>query len=462
MRFSTASSTIRSMIRITKKVFTDLAIYMIGFGVVIGVVFPLFLLAVGVDPALALAPWFFILCVAAGIVVGLINILLARGIVGSRIEELVMRMRYISSHLMNDKHEDIVNNCNPEECLVKVDSQDVLGESASTYNLLVQSLFSSIKSELLVREFTSMLSLRLELEDLALSVLPTLLATTAAESGAIIMERDGELFLVATHRVNNPENLLKNDVLVEAMKTRKRRLLDLPEGIVVTSALLDYVPRQVCIEPLLYHDIALGAVVLAAAKPFSENSLHFLDLVNASLAVAFRNSLTYDQLQQLAANDSLTGMYNRRFGMARLQEEYGRALRSGSPIGLCLFDLDHFKRVNDTYGHPLGDKVLAHVSKLIRGVLREGDVALRYGGEEFLIVLPGASLTDAFQIGDRIRRVVEETIFQHGSQNLNLTISGGTSSWPDYDASSADALVRKADEALYQAKESGRNRIIAL
>jgi diguanylate cyclase (GGDEF)-like protein len=184
--------------------------------------------------------------------------------------------------------------------------------------------------------------------------------------------------------------------------------------------------------------------------------------VNSSLAVAFRNSLTYDQLQQLAANDSLTGMFNRRFGMARLQEEYGRALRSGSPIGLCLFDLDHFKRVNDTYGHPMGDKVLAHVSKLIRGVLREGDVALRYGGEEFLIVLPGASLTDAFQIGDRIRRVVEETVFQHGSQNLSLTISGGTSSWPDYDASSADALVRKADEALYRAKEGGRNRIIAL
>jgi diguanylate cyclase (GGDEF)-like protein len=450
------------MIRITKKVFVDLAIYMIGFGVVIGIVFPLFLLLVGVDPSIALSGWFFLLCIMAGIIVGLINILLARGIVGSRIEELAGRMRYIASHLMNDKHEDIVNNCKPEECLVKVDSEDVLGESASTYNLLVQSLFSSIKSELLVREFTSMLSLRLELEDLAMSVLPTLLDTTAAEGGAIIMERDGELFIVASHRVNNPENLLKNDVLTEVIKTRKRLLLNLPEGMVVTSALLDFVPKQVCVEPLLYHDVALGVVLLASAKPLSDSSLHFLDLVNSSLAVAFRNSLTYDQLQQLAANDSLTGMFNRRFGMARLQEEYGRALRSGSPIGLCLFDLDHFKRVNDTYGHPMGDKVLAHVSKLIRGVLREGDVALRYGGEEFLIVLPGASLTDAFQIGDRIRRVVEETVFQHGSQNLSLTISGGTSSWPDYDASSADALVRKADEALYRAKEGGRNQIIAL
>ncbi|MFA6008203.1 MAG: GGDEF domain-containing protein, partial [Candidatus Shapirobacteria bacterium] len=165
---------------------------------------------------------------------------------------------------------------------------------------------------------------------------------------------------------------------------------------------------------------------------------------------------------QLAANDSLTGMFNRRFGMARLQEEYGRAIRSGSPLGVCIFDLDHFKKVNDTYGHPMGDKVLVHVSKLIRGALREGDVAMRYGGEEFMIVMPGASITDSFQIAEHVRRLVVETVFQHGSNTIALTISGGAAAWPDFDASSADALVRRSDESLYKAKEEGRNRIIAL
>jgi diguanylate cyclase (GGDEF)-like protein len=155
-------------------------------------------------------------------------------------------------------------------------------------------------------------------------------------------------------------------------------------------------------------------------------------------------------------------MFNRRFGMARLQEEYGRAVRSGSPVGICLFDLDHFKLVNDTYGHPTGDKVLVHVSKIMRGALREGDVALRYGGEEFMVVLPGASITDAFDIADRIRRLVAETAFQHGSNVLSITISGGAAAWPDFDAASADALVRRADESLYKAKEEGRNRIVAL
>jgi diguanylate cyclase (GGDEF)-like protein len=446
----------------TKKVFTDLAIYMVGFGVFIGLFFPIFLFALGVSQNLAFAPWFFGVCILAGIIVGLVNIILARIVVGSRISKLVEKMQYISNHLRNDKHEDIVTNCKPDECIIQVDSEDVLGESVSSYNLLVQSLFSSIKSELMVREFTSMLSLRLELDDLAHSVLPELLKNTGAEGGTLIMEREGELFVVASHRIESPEKLTSSDIVTEAMKNRSRRLINLPPNIVVQSSLVDFSPRQICIEPLMYHDIALGAIVVASTVDIPDSALHFLSLVNASLAVAFRNALTYDQLQQLAANDSLTGMFNRRFGMARLQEEYGRAIRSGSPIGICLFDLDHFKLVNDTYGHPLGDKVLIHVTKIIRIALREGDVALRYGGEEFMIVLPGASITDAYQIGDRIRRLVEEAVFPHGSQNLSLTISGGAASWPDYDSASSDALVRKADEALYRAKQDGRNRIIAL
>ncbi|MHB0897016.1 MAG: GGDEF domain-containing protein [Spirochaetales bacterium] len=450
------------MVRITKRVFTDLAIYMMGFGMAIGILFPFFLYFAGVPSSLAFVPWFFALCVIAGILVGLVNIMLARSVVGSRIGALVEKMRYISDHLNKDRHEDIVRNCDTGSCLLEVDSTDLLGESAKAYNTLVNSLFSSIKSELMVREFTSMLTLRLELEDLSQTTLPTLFASTSTEAGAIIMEKEGELVVIASHRIADPLKLAKSDVVSAALKTGARKLLDIPEGIVMQGALVDFAPRTVWVEPLMYHGVALGVIVLASAVPIKLEALHFLDLVNASLTVAFRNALTYDQLQQLAANDSLTGMFNRRFGMARLQEEYGRAIRSGSPLGICLFDLDHFKLVNDTYGHPLGDKVLIHVSKVIRGALREGDVALRYGGEEFMIVLPGASITDAFEIADRVRRLVAETVFQHGSNMLSLTISGGAAAWPDYNASSAEALVKRADESLYKAKEEGRNRIIAL
>jgi two-component system, cell cycle response regulator len=450
------------MIRITKRVFTDLAIYMTGFGVLIGLCFPFFLTMIGVSPSLAFTPWFFSICVAAGLIVGLVNIILARSVVGRRIAVLVDKMRDISSHLENSSHDDIVNGCDLDKCLIEVDSADLLGESATSYNNLVASLFASIKSELMVRDFSSMLTLRLELGDLAQATLPALLRATATEAGAIIMEREGELVVITSSRIADPNKLVGNSVVAEVVEGGKRKLLDIPGDLRVEGVLVDFSPRSVWVEPLLYHDVALGAIVLASATAVRPEALHFLDLVNASLAIAFRNALTYDQLQQLAANDSLTGMFNRRFGMARLQEEYGRAIRSGSPVGICLFDLDHFKLVNDTYGHPTGDKVLVHVSKILRGALREGDVALRYGGEEFMIVLPGASITDAFDIADRIRRLVAETVFQHGSNALALTISGGAAAWPDFDAASADALVRRADESLYKAKEEGRNRIVAL
>lgn len=450
------------MLRLTKRVFTDLAIYMIGFGVIIGLFFPFFLYMAGVAASLAFAPWFFVLCVAAGIIVGFVNIMLARAVVGKRISILVGKMRYISDHLIKDRHEDIIRNCDTETCLLKVDSSDVLGESAKSYNTLVNSLFASIKSELMVREFSSMLTLRLELEDLSQATLPSLFASTSTEAGAIIMEKEGELYVVVSHRITEPLKMAKSDVVSAALKTGARKVLDIPEGIVMQGALVDFTPKNIWVEPLMYHDVALGVIVLASTAPIQPEAIHFMDLVNASLAVAFRNALTYDQLQQLAANDSLTGMFNRRFGMARLQEEYGRAIRSGSPLGICLFDLDHFKLVNDTYGHTMGDKVLVHVSKVIRSALREGDVALRYGGEEFMVVLPGASITDAFEIADRIRRLIAETVFQHGSNALSLTISGGAAAWPEFDASSSDALVRQADESLYKAKEEGRNRIIAL
>jgi diguanylate cyclase (GGDEF)-like protein len=435
---------------------------MIGFGVIIGVFFPVFLNFIGVPSSISFAPWFFLLCVAAGITVGVVNITLARNVVGARLGLLARKMGYISDRLMNDKHEDILKNCDTKDCLIEVDSTDVLGESAKSYNALVNSLFASIKSEQTVRDFNAMLALRLELDDLAQTTLPALFNYTSTEAGAIIMEREGDYFVIASHRILEPENIIKGDSVKEALKLGKRRILEIPTDLVIEGALVDFSPKSVWIEPLLYHEVALGVVVLASAKPIKEEAKHFFDLVNASLAVAFRNALSHDQLQRLAANDSLTGMFNRRFGMARLQEEYGRAIRSGSPIGVCIFDLDHFKNVNDTHGHQMGDKVLVHVSKIIRDTLREGDVALRYGGEEFMVVLPGASITDAFQIADRVRRLVDETVFQHGSVFVSLTLSGGASSWPDSDAASADALVRKADEALYKAKDTGRNKIIAL
>jgi diguanylate cyclase (GGDEF)-like protein len=450
------------MIRLTKRVFSDLAIFMTGFGILIGILFPLFMLLLGVPGDIAMTPWFFLVCILAGLAVGAVNILLTKGVVGKRIGVLVERMRYISNHLSSGDHAEIIRECTPDTCYIDVDSEDVLGDSAHAFNNLVESLYDSLNSELMVRDFTALLSTRLELQELGEGVLPSLLSFVNAEAGSIVLDKDGEFIAVASRRINDIQKLLNAESVQSVTKSGQRQVLNLPTDVMIEGSLIEFKPATVWLEPLVYHEVPFGVIVLASSRSIPVEMARKLDLVKSSLAVAFRNAMTYDQLQRLAANDSLTGIFNRRFGMARLQEEYGRAIRSGAPIGVCIFDLDHFKNVNDTYGHPMGDKVLVHVTTLLKSALREGDIALRYGGEEFMAVLPGASLTDSFQIAERVRRTVEDTSFQHGSQNLRLTISGGAASWPDYDASSAEALVRKADEGLYAAKEGGRNKIVAL
>ena len=117
----------------------------------------------------------------------------------------------------------------------------------------------------MVREFTSMLTLRLELEDLSQTTLPTLFASTSTEAGAIIMKKEGELYIVASHRIADPLQLAKSDVISSALKTGARKVLDIPEGVVMQGALVDFAPRSVWVEPLMYHSVALGVIVLASS-----------------------------------------------------------------------------------------------------------------------------------------------------------------------------------------------------
>lgn len=122
-----------------------------------------------------------------------------------------------------------------------------------------------------------------------------------------------------------------------------------------------------------------------------------------------------------------------------------------------MFDVDHSKKVNDTYGHLVGNRVLKLVSTLCRSLLREGDIVMRYGGEEFLAILPAASKEDIAEIGERIRRIVEETPFEVGEHVIRITISIGGAAYPDSNIEKESDLVKFADEAMYSVKHSGRN-----
>jgi diguanylate cyclase (GGDEF)-like protein len=172
------------------------------------------------------------------------------------------------------------------------------------------------------------------------------------------------------------------------------------------------------------------------------------------------NAIDHDRLQRLAALDPLTGIYNRRFGLGRLHEEFGRAVRNGSPLGVLMFDIDHFKDVNDTYGHLVGDRVLKSICAIARSSsLREGDVLLRYGGEEFVVVLPAASADDIRIVGERLRRSIEDSSLSDGAKTVKVTISVGGAAYPNHNVENEDVLLRLSDEAMYLAKNTGRNRV---
>lgn len=161
-----------------------------------------------------------------------------------------------------------------------------------------------------------------------------------------------------------------------------------------------------------------------------------------------------EQLRTLSTTDGLTGLYNRRFLDEALTTEFHRSLRTHAPLSVLMIDVDHFKRFNDTHGHDQGDRVLQAVAKAMRGAMRKYDLPCRYGGEEFLAILPNSDMEGAFVVAERLRIDIQEMTVD----GLKVTASLGVASFPGVTAESAAQLIERADHALYRSKENGRNR----
>jgi diguanylate cyclase (GGDEF)-like protein len=167
-----------------------------------------------------------------------------------------------------------------------------------------------------------------------------------------------------------------------------------------------------------------------------------------------------ERLRVISQTDGLTGLYNRRYLEERLHEMFGHAARLNEPLSCVMCDLDRFKYVNDTYGHQAGDAVLREFALILKREVREIDRVGRYGGEEFMLLLPGAEQESAKQLAERVRKQVEAHTFSFKGGTLKRTASFGVATWPHPKAQDAEGLVRAADAALYVAKETGRNRAI--
>lgn len=164
------------------------------------------------------------------------------------------------------------------------------------------------------------------------------------------------------------------------------------------------------------------------------------------------------KLQELALRDGLTGLLNRRYWESCLEREFARHQRYDNPVSLVIFDIDHFKRVNDTYGHQTGDEVIRETARITSQLVRETDFAGRYGGEEFVVLLPGTTLDGAAQFAERLRSTIERQQLDYQGSPLTFTISLGVATLAD-DMAGYQALLERADKALYQSKEGGRNQV---
>lgn len=197
-----------------------------------------------------------------------------------------------------------------------------------------------------------------------------------------------------------------------------------------------------------------GPVELKSGDRFQVGSVHFKFLHERDVEHAY-----HEAIYQMVMRDGLTEVYNQRKFQEEATREFARAQRHERPLALVLLDIDHFKQVNDTFGHLVGDRLLRAVAGSIRRVSREGDVLMRYGGEEFMVVVPGAGGHDLLELGERIRRAIAATEVSDGERRVTVTASVGGAAYPDHDVSSATELVEAADSALYASKHLGRDRV---
>lgn len=214
--------------------------------------------------------------------------------------------------------------------------------------------------------------------------------------------------------------------------------------------------------PLLLHDKASGCLVVAGkGEPLTAEQRALLPVFANQIAVSLDGARMYEKLEAQALTDGLTGLFNRRTFQERINEMRERAARQVRPLTLLLCDIDHFKKINDTYGHLTGDEVLRKIAKLLADNVRKVDVAARYGGEEFAILLEATDEANACLLAERIRLECAKLVLNGETNPFSCTLSIGVAEFPT-DGNTAQELIAAADANLYAAKRAGRNRVVSV
>ena len=229
--------------------------------------------------------------------------------------------------------------------------------------------------------------------------------------------------------------------------------------------------RSILVIPIFFREEIIGTMLLRTSRAnhaFTKREIQLcVALANAS-SHALYNAFLFQKLyrekaklEKLAITDYLTGIYNIRYFYSRLEEEFSRAERYQMPLSCIMLDIDHFKKINDSYGHRIGDFILREFAQIVKRYTRKSDLLARYGGEEFILLLPQTSLKGALIEARRLQKVVREIRFRQLREGQGITVSFGISCFPDKGIKKSDDLINFADNALYKAKEKGRDLIVS-
>lgn len=283
---------------------------------------------------------------------------------------------------------------------------------------------------------------------------------------AFILSRDEQHELIRSSGFSLPaEPRVKLEGSLVGMAIRNLEPFYLSDLREVSEEVLPFkagvVAGSAFILPLVDGGRLLGALVMFSERPQALNSyqIGLLRMLGNQATVSLANARLHEEIERMAATDGLTGLYNHRRFQEMLSDELRRLQRIFAPLSLLLIDIDFFKKVNDTYGHPAGDEILRSVAAILRETMRNVDVPARYGGEEFAAILPGTNQAGARETAERIRKAVEQKAFTVDNAKIPVTVSIGVSTAP-YDAESKEGLIERADQALYHAKRSGRDRTV--
>ncbi|WP_010247466.1 sensor domain-containing diguanylate cyclase [Acetivibrio cellulolyticus] len=327
-----------------------------------------------------------------------------------------------------------------------------------------KKLRDSIAEFYTVQQITQAISSIFDVKELLKHVNDIIIGVMGVNNSTVILyDEKKDRLRVNTTNVSSREELISlfDNINCELLKDVLKSGEPLMENFVDSKEYSFTQEREVssliCV-PLVTKTRKFGLVLIEHKyfNAFDEDNLRLLNIIGQQVSIALENAELYERMHELATVDSLTGVYNRLYFQERLQQEFENAQKNKYDLSLAIFDIDHFKRFNDTFGHLFGDKVLRHISDLLKNSLRSGDIIARYGGEEFVLLFPRTGLKEAYDKVEILREKIAKTTIRDELVTASVTVSFGLSTYPEVSTTESD-LLKMADNALYDAKESGRN-----